>query len=475
VILASAEFFSAVLGWIYFALVVAGVVTALLRKEEPAAALGWSLAIVFVPVVGLVLFAVFGVDKIPRRLRRIITHHEAFDRRLEKGTGAYPADRWGGIGRMVEGLGEAPRRTGNEIQLFDHGGEAFLAMADAIRAAEDHIHVEFFIFRNDDLGRMAIDSLAQKARQGVEVRLLVDAVGSRRTRRLFRTLERAGGQAGVFLPVRPLGSITPNLRNHRKIIVCDGKVGFFGGLNVGTEYLGRFGRKWSRDWVDFHARMRGPAVRDLQRIFVTDWDFTTHETLVDDRYFPAAEPVGDAPVQIVSGGPDQDVNAIRQIFFAAITRARKHITIVTPYVVPDLSLRDALMSAARSGVRVKILTQWPPADHYVVHLCGEWYMHELLEAGVEVRGYEPGMLHAKAMVVDGEWGMLGTANLDNRSLHLNFEQMAIFDGEAEVRSLEAAARKVEERSAPYTLDGLAARPPMRRALSHATRLIAPLL
>ncbi len=467
-----------VFGWLWLVLMVAGVVAALLRRREPAAALGWSLAIVFLPGLGLGLFLVFGSNRVPRRLRRRIRHHESFARRLpapgetEGGDGADPP--WRRLGRVLEDLGEGPRRTGNRLVLYTEGIAAFQAMEDAVRAAEHHVHVEFYIVRDDDLGRYATELLAERARAGVEVRVLVDAIGSMGARRMFRRLERAGGELAEFLPVRPFGKrVTPNLRNHRKTVVCDGRVAFFGGLNVGAEYLGRYGR--GRDWCDLHVELRGPSVVDLQRMFVDDWDFATGALLAAPAYYPRLEPAGDATVQILPGGPHQDVNAIREAFFGAFVRARTRILVATPYLVPDPTLRDALASAARSGVEVDIVTQWPPGDIRIAQLCGEWMMSELLEAGVRVHGYRPGMMHAKAVAVDGAWGMIGTANLDNRSLHLNFEQMAVLDGAREVSELEDALGRILARSTPYTLDGLAARSRVRRLLSGGARLLAPLL
>lgn len=469
-----------VAGWAYFLLVTLLVLVALFRRRETASALGWSLALVFLPGLGILLFLLFGFNRLPRRLRRKRDHHEAFrERAMEPPAEEHaPADpeesRWCDVSRMLEQLEDAPRRGGNETTLYAEGLVAFLEMAQAIEAARHHVHVEFYIFRNDELGRRITDLLVEKCEAGVEVRVLVDGVGSAGNRRIVRRIRRAGGQAARFLRVWPWGKrVTPNLRNHRKIVICDGRVAFFGGLNVGVEYLGRYGEEG--EWYDLHMQVQGPAVWDLQRIFVEDWDFCTGESLEGEAVFPPLASMGSETVQILSGGPDLAVNPIRQAFFAAFVRARKSILLCTPYLVPDSSLRDALKTAARSGVAVRIVLPRPPGDNRLACWCGEYYTEELLEAGVRVFTWTPGMLHAKAVVVDGTWAMLGTANLDNRSLHLNFEQMAVLDGPVAVGELEQALEDVVLRCRETMLEELLSAGPLRRAARSGARLLAPLL
>ena len=469
-----------IVSWTYFAAAVLAVITALIRKREPAAALGWSLAIVFLPFFGIILFILVGWNRFPSRLRRKISHKVGFSGpsfARDGGGEVAPSEvdrRWGPIAELLVGLGEGPRRGGNEVEVIPHGVVAFEEMEDAIRRARHHIHVEFFIFRDDELGRRATRALCERAREGVEVRVLVDGVGSRGNKRLLRDLREAGGEGLRFLPVRLFGKATPHLRNHRKIVIVDGRLAFFGGLNVGVEYLGRR-RHRTRDWFDLHVKLEGPSVLDLQRMFLEDWDFAAGRHPTGDEYFPSPEPRGSAPAQVIGGGPDQAVNAVRQAYVAALARARRSIRIFTPYLVPDQTLCDALLLAARSGLRVQIITQFPPADHWVVQLCGEHVIGELLPAGVEVHGFTEGMMHAKAVVVDGEWAMIGSANLDNRSLWLNFEQMTIFDGPREVRAIDEAFEQLLPRCRAYTPEYLAARPLRRRLCSTVARLLAPIL
>ena len=472
-------------GYLYFCFIVALLVVVVLYKREPAAALAWTLAIVFMPVLGPLFFLMAGTNRVPRRLRRKLGHREEFERSFgipdecvshqEPFRQKTSDSRWHRVSEMLVGLGEPGPSTGNEVELYNNGRSAYLAIADAIEAAEHHIHVEYYILRDDEVGRRLIDLLKEKCKQGVEVRLVADGVGSRDGGRLLSELRAAGGQATTFLPPYSVRRASPHLRNHRKIVICDGVVGFFGGLNVGIEYLGwRAWNKKGKEWYDLHMCITGPAVWDLQMIFVEDWDYTTGERLADQPYFPPMSAAGPNTAQVIVGGPDMDPNPIREAFFAAFTGARQRIVVATPYIAPDLAVKDALVAAARSGVEVHVVTQsWPP-DSYLAYFCSRSFVEQMVEAGVHVHAFTPGMMHAKAVVVDGEWAMLGTANLDNRSLRLNFEQMTLFEGEvagttsAELDDLMGRCREI-------TRDELAKTPRLQRLLIAAARLFAPLI
>jgi cardiolipin synthase len=466
-------------GWLYAVLVVVLVVTTLLRKREPSAALGWSLAIVFLPVLGPFMFLLFGINKMPRRLRRKVAHHLEFSHpeafrahEAEHAAGGHPDGRWSAIGRMIESLGEGPRRTGNHVRVYADVRRLADDLRAAIDAARHHIHVEFYIFRFDEAGKRLTERLVEKIEEGVQVRVLMDGFGSWWSRHVItRKIRRAGGEAAAF---NVGGRYSPQLRNHRKIVICDGEVGFFGGRNIGTEYLGRHGPS-GREWYDLHACVRGPAVWDLQRMFIEDWSFVTEHLLDDHDFFPDMEPAGDAPLQIVGGGPDVEDNAIRHSILGGFAVARRSIHIATPYLVPDMALRDTLKTAAMGGVEVHIVTQAPPPDQWLTYHCGMFYIEELLGAGVRVYGYTPGMMHAKAIAVDGEWAMLGTANLDNRSMFLNFEQMGVFDGEDEAAEIERALRALVSASEEILPETMRNRTRRQKFAARVARLFAPLL
>lgn len=471
------EWLIAMSGWLYSGLVVVCLLVALLRRREPSAALGWSLAIVFLPVAGPLLFLMFGWNRIPRRLRKKMAHRAGFGslEEYKSGIAERASGRWGEVNRLVTELGEAPRRTGNTTTLLHDGPGAFASISEAVEAATDHIHIEYYIFRHDELGKQAVAQLKRKLAQGVKVRLIVDAIGTSASRRILKELRAAGGEGALFLPVGIIGKrASINLRNHRKIVVVDGHTAFFGGLNVGEEYLGSAGKRRT-EWFDLHMKVQGPAVHDIQGVFIEDWDFCTGERLIDPRYFPVIESAGESAMQVVSSGPDVEYNAIRDTYLAAFGRARTHLLVATPYFVPDRALLDALRVASLSGVEVHVVTQGPPPDNYLPYFAAFACIEELLRVGVQVHGYTPGMMHAKAVGIDGEFAMVGSANLDSRSMHLNFELIALLDGAADVAAVEAQLRGLIARSTPYTLAGLEARPWPAKLATAVTRLLAPLL
>jgi cardiolipin synthase len=319
-----------------------------------------------------------------------------------------------------------------------------------------------------------LDLLTQKAKEGVEVRFLYDAMGGLHLRRkALEPLERAGGQVSVFLPLNPLRShVQINLRNHRKIAVVDGRVAFTGGMNIGDEYLGKSARFGY--WRDTVVRLEGPAARDLQRVFVEDWDFARNETVQGPDYFPDAPPAGDGVAQVAESGPDQEVNTIREIYFAAILSARDRLWIASPYCVPDAGLLDALQLARFRGVDVRLLTISRP-DHFFSFYAGRYYWGELLAMNVKVYQYVKGMMHSKIVLVDDRWAMVGSANLDNRSLRLNFEAGVALHTPALVADLAAAYERDLRDAEQLDLRQFARRPTLARVVENGCRLLAPTL
>ena len=450
----------------------------LVRKRHPVSAWAWTLAVVFIPWLGAFLFVVFGAQRIRRRLRRKLYHRSRFLRlwvsprdRKERATSK---PTWAGMDAFALRVGGSPASEGNELELYVGGVEAFEAKREAILAAKRHVHAEYFILQNDATGRDFVGLLCEKARAGVEVRLLVDALGSRRAGPLLNALRRAGGRAAEFLPPRIRGGgVMPGLRNHRKILVCDGQVAFTGGLNIGDEYVNKSPRFPS--WRDTHARVRGPAVLALQRVFAEDWDFAADELLTGDDYFPEPFEKGAERVQVVWSGPDQDDNATRETFFAAMTSARRHLWVATPYLVPDGALLTALRSAAMRSVDVRILTQsWPP-DHWISHWAGRYFWEELLVSGARIFEYTGGMMHAKVMIADGAWASVGTANLDVRSIRLNFEVNLHLHSLGAVERLETDFRRDLRVSREVHLGAFRRRPLRHHFAENLCRLFSPLL
>jgi cardiolipin synthase A/B len=442
-------------------------------KERSTSAFAWSLAIVFLPLLGILLLLVFGRERLPRRVERRGRHADRLrirprdsERRAER--------RWADVEHVATSLGSTPARPGNAVTLLPDGAAAFAAIRRAVEEARRHIHVEEYIFRNDRLGGELLRLLIEKARAGVQVRLLVDAIGTTGPRRLFRELERAGGRGAVSMPISPFARLfAPNHRNHRKIIVCDGRVGFLGGMNVGDEYFGLGFR--SRYWADLHLRIEGPAVLDLQEVFVRDWDFAMDETPDEADAFPEIGRSGDALVQIVASGPDEPVNSVREVIFTALARARRRILVSSPYLVPDAGLRDALRNAALRGVEVVLLTQGRPPENWLTHHCSRFYWDRWLALGMRIFEYQRGILHSKAVVVDDDWATIGSANVDNRSLQLNFEVQALLDQPETVGPVCEHFASVLACSREVTGREFARRSLALRATESVVRLLAPLL
>lgn len=482
------RFWQDVAGWLFLLEVVitVGTLVAVLHlKREPMSAIAWSLAVILLPGLGPLLFLVFGYQTVHRPIRRRRRRKEAY-RSLaadapppaQPGDGAPPVAiprRWDVLARLAHHADGYPVTAGNRVELYHHGDPAYAAMLAAVEAARHHVHIEFFIFRPDDSGRRFIAALAAAARRGVEVRFLYDSVGSfTLSARLLRDLRAAGGKLAAFLPLlNPIYRFRVNLRNHRKILVADGRVGFTGGLNIGDEYLGKvpkFGY-----WRDTHLRVEGPAVESLQRVFLEDWHYATEEPARGPAYYPTHAPhPGTSPVQIVHSGPDAEYKAIRETYFAGILRGRKRVWIASPYCVPDAGLRDALILAGRAGVDVRFLGLFRP-DKWLPFLAARYYWSELLAAGVKVYQYTRGMMHSKYVLVDGEWASVGTANLDNRSLLLNYEVNALVYDPAVVAELEEHFLRDLEWAVRIDPDVFAHRPFVSRLAENAARLLSPVM
>ena len=468
----------------------------LMTKPDSTSAVAWGLLIVFLPFVGPALFYVFGYQHVSRPLKRKRRHKASYTvlyprrPRLDlgpPGADGQPEDTaWrqslpARMAVLADRFGAQPMTRGNAIDFYHEGQPAFDAMLAAIRAAKHHVHLETFIFRTDATGEAFLEALAAKAREGVQVRLLYDAMGSHQLwhRRLHALLE-AGGLSSVFLPLNLFRRrLQINMRNHRKITVVDGAVGFVGGLNIGDEYLGKdpgFGF-----WRDTHLRVRGPAVADLQRIFAEDWNFASGERLTDPNnpdseqaYYHPTSGGGPYLAQVIDSGPDRELKGIREIYFAAILNARRRVWIASPYFVPDAGLRDALRHAGYLGLDVRLLCQFRP-DKWIPQYAAQYYWGEMLEAGVKVYQYTRGMMHSKVVLVDDDWASVGTANLDNRSLHLNFEVNCLIYARQAVTELEEAYLHDLQTAIRLERDAFERRPFANRLVENACRLLSPVL
>lgn len=364
----------------------------------------------------------------------------------------------------------------NDVEIFNDGNAKFEALIEDLENAKDHIHVQYYIFRLDHLGKRIREVLTKKAKEGVEVRLLFDDMGSRGVyKRHFHELIHYGGKVEAFFPsILPLINTRLNYRNHRKIVVIDGKIGYIGGFNVGDEYLGKV-KKFGY-WRDTHLRIEGSAVHPIQTRFILDWNQASADQDIEyaDKYFPAIPLKGSVGMQIVSSGPDSEWEQIKDGYLKMIFRAKKYIYIQTPYFIPDISFLDALRIACLSGVDVRIMIPNKP-DHIFVYWATYSNVGHLLKAGAKIYIYENGFLHAKKIVIDDEVATVGTANIDVRSFKLNFEVNAFIYDHDKSHELAELFEQDLLVSTELTLDIYNERPLNIRMKESFANLISPIL
>lgn len=400
-----------------------------LENRHPSQTLTWLVVLGSFPLVGFVFYILFGRSYRKEKLFRekYILDKQAF-LRIEGENDPSNVEKMEQMGDhqrklfyLAQKLGNSPISFATQTKVLTDGDETFQAILEALKQATHHIHLEYYIVRHDKIGQEIKDILIQKAKEGVKVRFLFDAVGSwQLSKKYILELRQAGVEIIPFGPVRlPFLNSKVNFRNHRKIIVIDGSVGFVGGLNIGDEYLGRdasFGF-----WRDTHMLMKGEAVRSLQLIFLQDWYYMTNNNILTAEYLsPDLEENIHGGVQLIAGGPDNEWSVIKNIFFSMITSAEKSVWIASPYFIPDEDIFSALKIAALSGIDVRLLVPQRPDKKIVFH-ASRSYFPELLEAGVRIFEYEKGFMHSKIVIVDDELASIGTSNMDMRSFHLNFE------------------------------------------------------
>ena len=415
------------------------------NRKNIGATFAWLAALFFMPVFGFVLYLIFGQTFYREKMFKVKAELDAKQKSLLKeqleGLQEYKAgpsdnelDKYLAMAHMLLVNDMALLTENNQIQVYTDGNDKFNALLDAIKNAKQHIHIEYYIIRNDDLGHKIVAALAAKAKEGVEVRLIYDGLGcAKLPRKFFNELTDAGGQvAGFFerkIPVlNKRVNYNKNYRDHRKIVVIDGTTGFVGGFNIGDEYLGKGPLGY---WRDTHLKLNGYAVGMLQVRFFQDWSFAAKEVLdAETKYFPKEQDVtGDSAVQIVSCGPDTQWEPIKKGFIALINSATETIYIQSPYFVLDESVMEALKIAALTGVDVRVMIPCKP-DHPLVYWASYANVGELLDAGARAYTYDNGFIHSKTVVVDGLASSVGTANWDVRSFRLNFETNAfIYDRE----------------------------------------------
>lgn len=364
----------------------------------------------------------------------------------------------------------------NEVDVMTDGKEKFEKLLDDIEHAKNHIHLQYYILKRDQLGKRLVAALTKKARQGVKVRVLYDDLGSRGLRpSFFKELKAAGGEVEVFFPSKLRWiNLRLNYRNHRKLVIIDGKIGYVGGFNVGDEYLGlvpRFGY-----WRDTHLRIQGFAVYAIQTRFILDWNQASDKSNIsyEQEHFPEPVLTGNSTMQIVTSGPDSEWEQIKLGYIKLIAMAKKTICIQTPYFIPDASVLDALKIACLSGVDVILMIPNKP-DHPFVYWATMSHIGELLSFGGRVYIYDNGFIHAKTIVIDHEISSVGTANIDVRSFKLNFEVNAFIYDKEIAEKLDDAFKKDVTLSKELTLEDYNQRPKWIRFKESISRLLSPIL
>lgn len=445
-------------------------------RRPPAEARSWLLVFFGLPWVALVLYALIGrpyfaadrrarIAEIPALLERIRTNIPASDPSIELSSDKIAVEH------LAHSVGGFSANGGNLIQFLDEYAVAYETMVAEIDKAQHHIHLEFYIFRDDQFGRLIIEALERAVVRGVECRVLVDALGSYGSlRRLKRRLKKSGIEVHDILPLRSrLRSSRVDLRNHRKILVVDGQVGFTGSQNIWDP--AEHSRRKNKDLL---LRVEGPAVSQLQAVFAQDWYLETLEELVKPAYYPSPAVQHDKTAQIVATGPETPDIGVDLIFAQAMYNAAKDIVITTPYFVPNDAIISAIKAAVLGGVRVALITS-ERSDHRLVGLAQKSYYSELLKIGMEIYRYGPDFLHAKHFRVDHEVAIIGSSNMDIRSFELNAEiDLICYDTDI-VKELNRLEEALLANCKQLTLEDWSKRSLWSKVLENTARMMADLI
>jgi len=453
----------------------------LLNKRDPRGAALWLAITGLLPFAGPLLYWVLGINRVKRsstvRARRRSRPgwvHWRPEQIHDADEGLYPELK---SLRDISGrITGQPLLPGNTIEPLYEGNQAFPAMLAAIGAAERSVNLSTYILDRDAVGSRIISALCSVAQRGVEVRVLVDGLGTSRSAIVMaRRLRGAGAMLSIFHPLFGLWVRRPsiNMRNHRKLLIIDGRIGFTGGINISSRH---FLTPWKKvDPVrDIHFRVTGPVLEPMQAVFAEDWYASKGELLNSDGFLANHDGGGEALARAVSSGPDEDLERIYQLILGALRSAREHVLIMTPYFIPDRALTQALCSAVLAGVRVEVLLP-EKSDHPLVQSASMTYIPELIENGVKVLLVPPPFAHSKLMVVDRTWSLIGSANIDPRSFRLNFEfDLEIYSREFAAQMLQYTEKMSSEGTA-LSLEALMARPLAIRLLEGAAKVFSPYL
>lgn len=476
---------SYIIGFLYILMMLITIIAIIIDKRNPVKSLAWIVVILLIPVAGFILYLTFGQNL--RRRRKLSLKEIGMKSRLGRIANKQMAEidnlyfdifpnvmRNRNIVKLLLNNNLSPLTLDNEIAILNDAQQTLESIKTELLKAKRFIHIEYYIIERGDMLDSIVDILKAKVKEGVEVRIIFDDVGSwGLKKRYVNQLRKCGIKVESFMPVIfPRFTSRINHRNHRKIISIDGLVGFTGGINIADRYL--YGTKKLGNWRDTHIRLAGGAVLSLETIFIADWCFCSDEYLDDMNYLSTIPNNGSTVVQIASSGPDSDWASIMQAFFLAITTAKKHIYISTPYFIPNSAIMTAIKVASMSGVDVRILIP-KKADGKITYWATRSYISELLDAGIKVYRYLDGFNHSKIMMVDSSFSTIGTVNMDVRSFEDNFEVTAmIYDKEKSIE-LEQQFLRDTEKSELITHEIWDANPRITNFYEGLARLLSPLL
>ena len=464
---------------IYLAITIGGIVAVLMDNKQPEKTMAWILVLCFMPIVGIIFYLFFGQNT---RKEKVISER-SMDSLMKRSMLEFAEQENLHIPRRNRPLMKlftnqnwALPFKDNEVSIFTDGYEFVSTLLYNIRQAQDHIHLDTYIIEDDPLGNLVADALIDKARQGVEVRLLYDDVGCWRVKdRFFKRMKAAGIQVYAFMPVRfPAFTGKVNYRNHRKLCVIDGKVGFIGGMNIALRYVKGTARQ---TWRDTHLCIRGGAVYAIQRAFLVDWYFVSRTLVTDRRYYPPVDKTIDnnCLTQIVTSSPVSPWPDIMQGYVRVLLQAHRYVYMESPYFLPTEPVLFAMRTAALSGVDVRLIVP-RHGDAKLVEWASRSYLMEVIEAGVKVYLYEPGFNHSKILVSDDNLSSCGSTNIDFRSFENNFEANAFFFNEGMALRLKKVF--LTDQAQSTLVDDVSyfiKRPFLQRLLESLVRLLSPLL
>lgn len=455
------------------------------HNKNPVSTLSYILSMIVFPFVGLLVYYFFGQEY---RKEKMFKRKGVFDNKkvknwekklllseekLEEYEAQFLDDKVKLV-KLMQNSQKKPLTFKNEVEILLNGEKKFEALFVDLEKAKHHIHLEYYIFNSDTIGTKVIDKLCEKAQQGVDVRISYDYVASELKTADIERMKAVGVEIFPFMPVRfPNLTRKLNYRNHRKIVVIDGEIGYVGGINIGDDYVNP--SKTGIYWRDTHVRLFGNAVKSLQTHFLLNWNFVSgSEIEIRDEFYPKLNNKIGKAVQVAASGPDSDYPNIMEAIFMAINSAEDYIYLATPYFIPNEQIITSLKTAARSGVEVKLLIP-KNGDSKVTKYASDSYIEDLIESNVQVFQYCKGMLHAKTIVIDDLFSMIGTANMDYRSFEINFEIVSMIYSEEIAAEMLATFHKDLEECEPVDLEKWKTRPSWVKWKESFCRLWAPLL